>query len=793
MSSKKADAARGGPDAAKPVVDNKAAATPFMQWVYETFLDQLRLPEVEGGRKYHEFLAALQPFHRGAFELSGAARVQKFHTIKFGYPVRPAGYTVGCFTAEVPDAGPQPIKTIYAYAFWPAGAPPGAPPEYVCAAPTYESRDGEFRNRLHRYEKFCSGYELAEPSASPIEACVLAAVGAGALEINVAVYPPAPAHVDYCDSARLGLRLLASALLLDVRDAAELNMSSPHVSKSYKRLLLFMYERGRDLFGREAMERARAGVGVLIAGYRARTAVAFTTPDCGLKITTLTAREALQAADINFAPWREIWAGRRAADLVVNRVGPMFPIYGGWTILAGVDRALFENSAMHERFDRSVGAAASIRSLRAARAAVAAQAATDYRSGQLDAHIYDAMLYAQDYIRLTDAALVSTSEYVGQTLRALPASLRSHRAEVRNPRFEPLATAAAQAKYLFDLCYGAHALHTRAGVIHTDLHLNNMTFCSAAMREPAQLVGSPAAAKDFTVVAYIAGPRGEADTYVFPHVGPVASIIDFSRVLVGPGAQADIAAAFGAPFAAGFFRGQVSRALRALHHYAPDFTKKNQEAIKGFLLARPDAMFRIMSAVDFLAIGRNVGALFREIAADNRDRPELGAVKLAPEGAALAAAIERIALEHLVLNLTELIGGGGGGGGPDVDFAGARVLPGAFGAYRYAAWAAGGADAAPRPGALRDAALVDAYNLAAPLEYSSSDYARFPPWARFDALAPHLGALSIRAVTEGRTEGPFLRSLEPDGLLAVLQETVRREVEEDGEPAAAETSSWLAD
>ena len=121
--------------------------------------------------------------------------------------------------------------------------------------------------------------------------------------------------------------------------------------------------------------------------------------------------------------------------------------------------------------------------------------------------------------------------------------------------------------------------------------------------------------------------------------------------------------------------------------------------------------------------------------------------------------------------------------------AGELVLPGVFGEYRYSAWSDAGDS--PRPCSLRDVTLTSVFNATAPLMYSSTDYARYPPWAKFDDLERHLGGIKIAQVTADRGERPFLQSQDLNSYLTFLQEQVVRRGLED--KPAAETSSWLAE
>lgn len=744
----------------------------FAEWVYETYRDQLGLSEAEGSQKFKKFLAGMA---FDSFPLSGAVRVQSFHIVKFGYPLRRAGYTAAVFSARVLAAGER-AEAFFAYAYWPRDAGAEAPPEYLCLSPTFESRDGEYRHRFLWYPQFAEGYESLVTLLSPLEEILLEALQEDQLGIDVALFPAegrgATDALAFVEKERLGVRALAAALATDALRARD-GMFQNHASAPYTAVMKILYEKCAAVlagWGPREIDR----VDVFATGKENQPL----RTQCGQKLTPLTVRESLQVNDINFAPWREIWVGRAATDLVVNGAAPMFPIYNNWTFLDGVDRFFFENAPMRQRYERGARAEKAAAALRKARAAL--DEGQDFRLGQLDAHVYDSLLYAQDFLLLTELALCSTSEYVGDTFPSVAEVAR--RSEWVSPAYLLMFSDPARvARYLFDLCYGAHLLHARVGAVHADLHLNNITVYPLE-EQHARAAGAETASFEpryrDPVIAYIAGAKGEAETYVFPHDGWFACLIDYSRAILGPEARPRIAAESGDAFAAAFYRNQVGRALRVLHHYLPEYVEANQEKIKALLLADFGRLFRVMTAVDFLAIGRNVGAFLRGLAGAPLREGDRRRLEVAPEGIATARAVEERALEHLVVHLSDLVEPGGGG--EPIPFAGDQLLPAVFGAYLYAGRAA----------ALQKATLVDAYNAAVPLRYSGSDYAKFPPWARLDQLEEHLAGLKVAQVTADRGERPFLRALDLDGYLAVLQERVREGI---ADRPAAKTSSWIAD
>jgi hypothetical protein len=793
----------------------------FADWVCACYCGQLSLSRLEGGEGYRSFLSSQKSAlasHKARL-LSGVYRVLAFHITKFGNPLSREGYVAAVFSARLLD-GDQPRGrgwTHFSYAYWrrrqaaaggaavsprPGGDPPR--PEYICLSPTYQSQDGEYRHHFYWYENFerIYGASGGVPALALLESCFLAAIAAKRLEIDVSFFPASEAGGPeaYVQASRFCIKALVASFARD-----RYSLFSPHQYPGYRALMGGLCRLSGELFAewgaqaRPAFHRYKSFGGGGRLGWLRH--------ECGQKLIPLTLREVAGPYDINFASWREVWVNRQATDLVVNRIAPTFAIYGSWTLLDGAGETLFENKEMRRRYALSARAAAVVGALRRARAE-GGEDPPPPQMESLDARIRGAVAYAQSFLLLADAALCSVSESVGMTFPTLHAAMRRrehHRPSLAFSRF--FEVPAMQARYFFDLCYGVRALHARIGAVHGDLHLNNMTFYGlhsqySRLRYHQDKEGRPRlevhearpGALKQAVIAYTLEGRGEADTYVFPHDGCHSCVIDFSRVILGPAARPKLVADHGEAYAAGFYRSQVSRALRVLHHYIPAFVEKHQEVLKGLALANFSAFFRALTAVDYLAIGRNLGGFLRS-SAELQGSPDYISFRVAPEGPRLAAAIERAAMDGLVANLTRLVEGGASAADVGVADVGAAIFGEAFAPFRYSSWAAAGgggrgapALAAGMPPAAK-AVLVDLYDGGAPLKYSGTDYARFPPWARFDEIERHLGGMPIEKVTGGRGAGPFLESLGPSAYLSCLEERARQK-EADDLPAAA-TSSWI--
>jgi hypothetical protein len=746
-------------------------------WYAAQYVAAVGLADAEGGALFRRFVGRLPVRAAGAHPLpmTGLVRMSSFLGLRLRYPLGPAGYTCLAMSATAGGASAH-----YAYAYWRRGEEAELP-EYLCVSPTFDSRDGEYRRRFIRYPAFAGAYERLAAALAPVEEAVLRLMSSLGLRLDAAAYPEAGGRAaDTAHEIRLPLMTFAVALLLDLWESTR-GLLMAHTSGAYAGLMAAVAAEDPDLALGSHAELTTEELNLFRRGSLDMIAV-----QCGQKLVPLFLREAMQALDYNLAAWRELAVARLAGDLVLNCVSPSFPLYNQWTYVEGADSGLFENQAMADRYARGLAAGEATRSLREARRRLGEPGAPpNYYTEELGARVYEDVEYAQSYLLMSPVALAHTMEDTGWALRSLAAYVR--RAPTQWPAAEnAFASPASAARHLFEFAYAAHCLHSKLGVAHTDLHGNNLTFYMWGFADRQTVDGEAVTYAPYyedPVVAYVAGPRGEADTYVFPAAGDSGCIIDYSRCILGPAFRPRLEEGRSGQYATNFYRDQVNRVMRALHRYAPAYVGRHAEALKAAVLANFDAVFPVLCAADFVAIGRSVRAALAD--ASTPDQEEARPFRVARAGFELAGRLEREALELFVTGLHDLAEASGSRRPMSIPaFPGAALLEGVFGEWRFASWAE------REPGRARSVALVDAWRHGNELRYSGADYAKWPPWARLDEIERHLGGLKVSEIFERGVE-PFLEALRPGARVEVIAERLQAEQEElDGRPVST-ASSWL--
>ena len=750
------------------------------EWYGKQYSEAVGLDKVEGGSRFKRFVRQFpQSSHESnPFPITGRARMSNFLKLKLRYPLGNLGYACLVMSARTGSG-----RANYAYAYWRRGHE-REDPEYICVSPTFDSRDGEYRQRFVRYPAFAGNFDSIAGKLSPFEDAVLAMTGSGALRLDARAYPEEAAEgvTNTADRLRLPITALAVALALDLF-AFKGGALMAHTSKAYALLLGAVAEKAPALI--EASMALSTPIS-LTGGFR-RGEPDEDIVQCGQKIVPMFVREVVQAADYNLAAWRELAVSQLAGDLVLNYVAPGFAFYNQWAYIEGADAALFENAAMDERYTRGEAIGEALRSLRESRRALSAPAVLpNYHTEALSTQLYESLEYAQSYLLVSPIALVHTMEDVGWALRSL--STYARRAPVAlSAAQNAFASADTAARHLFEFAYGAHCLHTKLGVAHTDLHGNNLTFYVWGLADKPPGAAGVAAGLyyDDPLVAYVAGARGEADTYVFPAAGDSGCIVDYSRCILGPAYRPRLEEGRSPRYATNFYRDQVNRVMRTFFRYAPSFTERHQEAIKAAVLANFESAFPVLCAVDFIAIGRNVGAALKEAVSEGGDGQDVRPFNVAQAAFDLAARLEEKAQEIFITGLHDLAESAGARRMMRTpDFPGPALFEGVFGEWLFPRWAQ------REPRRLKTAQFMDCWNYQNGLRHSGADYAKYPPWARFDEIERHLGEYRMVDLFERGVE-PFLESLQPSARVEVIAERLRTAQENlDGAPTSAK-SSWI--
>lgn len=699
-------------------------------------------------------------------------------------PVPEIGYTVVCYRGTrifKDEKEHQHIGSIYAYVYLEIRIDKKNVyicPRYVCCSPTYTSRDGEYRQRfipfiqlLNAKKKYSELWEDAEEHIMSKIAQVFTddedelsipiiggddePIQKGDILLHADIYP-ADDHKAYsrqieewANESRMAVHLLIANWLVDGYNIYN-NMEENHINYNYKVMIY-------DKDDKEFFDKWSDSKNILqfrgclnsISFLQTDVEVDANLYKIGQKITPLTIQEVL-TRDVALGVWKEIILGMLGTNLTINGIAPGFPTYGNWLFIQGSDKNLFDNTAMHEKFNNSEDILKINEMLKKARDLV-------WRNGEagsadldsLAKKINETMRFSASYITITDVSLVCLTEWIGNTIRDIPFLVRMWRQKKLRKRWAEMHMfdePGVFIKYIFDWVYNFHAMNVRLGALHGDIHLNNITiqkfvslshnvegreeyFCGPNPMSMYVVPGVDAAGKSIEFT--------DEHIYLFNCYGFNGAMIDYSRAILSDLSILRTVDEDALPDEEFVQKRQEDLLLRLFHKIVPDIVDKHEIKIKALILEKFQLMHKIAMAADPFNMADNIHLLlesefpntFKKLRT-KRDfmRPfpapnvrELSVEEegvLLPEIPAILGRIRDMAREFLIANLLRAINGDAVFK-EEVPWVGELIIRGVFEDYSFAG----------RGQSIDDYSqytIFDPYDLCSPMEFSAAHPDKFP-------------------------------------------------------------------
>jgi hypothetical protein len=544
-------------------------------------------------------------------------------------------------------------------------------PEYISISPTFDSRDGEYRKRFIRYDTFISTYEMYSDQLSKFEEVIFDIISNKKLALHLTFFPyDEKLSNDYKDS-RLLLKVFSYSLALDLWEFYT-GLLLDHTNIKYRKTILRIGNDYPELITLSKQFATMENISDNKMTLHFENLDFITEIKCGQKLIPLYYNEIMNIEDYNLSAWREININQLMSDLVINYITPSFPLYGDWAYIFDSDLTLFENDAMHNKYAISDICEHTINKLREARDQIQTIDATidatidnlpdkeysqspiiaelkhisikgdsikggntggnaissehdiaktefmksiinngvmpNYSTKEYNARLYEDIEYAHSNLILSKISLLNIIEDVGWTLASVNNYITKslvHPTVIR----ELMTNKDVSFHYIFNYLYAAYAMHTKAHIVHSDIHSNNLTinvWGSVLSDKDSHLFIEPNSFEKFYKRATVVYATGidNSDIYLFPATGINATIIDFSRAIIGPGLSHKLEEGGRGPqYATNFYRDQVNKILAAFNRYAPSYVQQNQEPIKAAIIANFELIYPVLCCIDCMAIG----------------------------------------------------------------------------------------------------------------------------------------------------------------------------------------------
>lgn len=484
---------------------------------------------------------------------------------------------------------------------------------FICTGPTFHSQDGEYRARVISWKQYMDLMQKYEDTIAMVEALIVGKMIEGRMTFQVDFYYPVKCNAttieSFINNMRLPIYFFALCWICDYYEYNE-KISPNHINPAYK-LIIHDADNPDD---KETFDEIIQKIGrdeYLSMKYR----IEYAFPDinagnkylselgCGQKIIPMNAYEISAPNDICYSIWREIYLSSLTSNLVLNLLSPSFPFINNWFYIQNAHGGLFDNLAMHEKYDHSDIASGVAERLKAADEFNYVNHDRDEgpinkKFGRLSYKLYDAISYADRDIKLTDLAICITSEYVGRTLRDIPILVKN------GANIPDIDTVFGDPnifrKHIFEFLYGFDCMNRNFGIIHGDFHLNNATIYRLyrmPTKESAHYIADPS-------IAYIC----DDDVYIFPHRGLFSMIIDFSRGIICD--KEKLEHDFGPIYTEKYLIEQQTRIMSMIYHYFPKLVNAYNAKLSQLITVDLALAFKILTAIDTYVLANGLLTMF---------------------------------------------------------------------------------------------------------------------------------------------------------------------------------------
>ena len=371
--------------------------------------------------------------------------------------------------------------------------------------------------------------------------------------------------------------------------------------------------------------------------------------DIGQKILALTVGEIENLYNIKSATWRELIINKMVNNLIVNNIAPNFALLNNWNIVNINSYNLWSNKSNKIRIDNSDIAKKIVKQIEEARKSTyiidpisRKEIYISFEMEGLSKAIDIPFEYAEKNIILSNNILAMTLEDTGRTLADFEKLLRSEN-YINMIISDMLYSYDKFKKFMFDIIYPIYCMNKHLGVMHGDLHLNNITITNKTsfinrFNEPYH--------KNPHIIYNM-----NNNIYLFPYFGTNLTIIDFSRGFIHPNKLKEL---YPNEFDDIMYN-QKNKLLQLIKYELPDFYNTYENKLQFSIIKDTDKFFTISQALDIYKYTKNFKSIIEQI--KSIKSPNINQTMLEKEAIPKLDLMIDITYNYLVNNYINLFNG----------------------------------------------------------------------------------------------------------------------------------------
>ena len=310
-------------------------------------------------------------------------------------------------------------------------------------------------------------------------------------------------------------------------------------------------------------------------------------------------KELYNVMDIRFANWRELVTANMVTDLIFNQISASFPIYNNWTYITDTTTEFYDNDGVKDKYIKGAKSDIIIEDIRKVRKEFDAKLGEGIHEESVSDKLYESISDIQTNLALSNISILHTMEQVGNPFpvinydarRLLPTSVLLHKL---------LDSKDDMCKFVFELLFASHSMHKKLGVIHNDIHINNMTYNINRNK----LKDKP----EYDLY------HNDSSYHYFKSNNITGCLIDFSRVIYSKRAFDKVGVK---EYEDLFFKEQYKMIMLSLSRFAKSFVDEHHIQLKAIIMTNLDMLFPVLSCIDFMSILRSIIFVMKNIIDSN--------------------------------------------------------------------------------------------------------------------------------------------------------------------------------
>ncbi len=453
----------------------------------------------------------------------------------------------------------------------------------ICLGPSLLSKDGEFRTNISQIHGIKFVINNYKDIWNELEIYIIKKIDKLSWNFYPEYFYPTIGKknieekiIKYITNKRLSIKFLIISWFIQLFNIIN-KIQSNHINKIYLKIMNFnnkkilkedtiFYFKLIKLFGKEKI------IEIVKSFNSVFDNRGYFKVSVGQKLIPLNISEVQNPFNINYKPWREYLISQKIQDLFINGICKGIPIIGDYFYLKDIRKTLFDNIVQYMKLEHSEHAKQIIRQL------LDAQKAT-YQMPHIDNSNYKKLNFSESIILkniqeknvfkdsiedisfwlsekfkilyekiddpiemikeniiMTDVVLGIFYEYIGETFYDFLLFNKKNKLYIKNT-FNPYNNHEVWSKYIFEIIYSLLSLNIHCGIIHCDLHLNNITMNNTFKNRKHKNINDLINDNNIPYMLYVLRSHDKSEdeiVYGFTSKQYYSCIIDFGRSVIRP-------------------------------------------------------------------------------------------------------------------------------------------------------------------------------------------------------------------------------------------------------------------